>query len=82
MYGSLDYWESGLDMSISADRFESFLQYQARLRREFSWMEKAYRFHVLDANRHPDQVHADVARLVLPLYEKRPRPTATPSGPT
>lgn len=71
-YGSLDYWESGMDMSISTDRFESFLQYQARLRREFAWMESAYRFHVLDANRHPDQVHADVSALMMPLYAKKP----------
>lgn len=72
-YGSLDYWESGMDMSISADRFESFLEYQGRLRREFAWMEESYRFHTLDANRHPDLVHADVAKLVLPLYEQKPR---------
>ncbi|MGI0054870.1 MAG: dTMP kinase [Thermoplasmata archaeon] len=74
-YGSLDYWESGMDLSISADRFQSFLEYQARLRREFAWMEGAYGFHMLDANRHPDQVHADVARWVAPLYGgERPRP--------
>ena len=71
-YGSLDYWESGMDLSISPDRFESFLQYQARLGQEFTWMRAQYRFHVLDANRHPDQVHADVASLVLPLYGARP----------
>ena len=72
-YGSLDYWESGMDLSISPDRFESFLEYQGRLRREFSWMESEYKFHVLDANRHPDQVHADVLKLVLPLYDPKPR---------
>lgn len=72
-YGALDYWESGMDMSISADRFESFLEYQARLRREFAWMEQPYHFHLLDANRHADLVHADVTKLVLPLYEKKRR---------
>ena len=81
-YGMLDYWESGMDLSISADRFESFLQYQARLRREFAWMERTYGFHLLDANRHPDQVHADVARLVLPLYAKTPPPAARAPPPS
>ena len=75
-YGSLDYWESGMDLSISPDRFESFLDYQGRLRREFAWMEREYGFHTLDANRHPDQVHEDVRRLVAPLYA----PTARRAG--
>ncbi len=82
-YGSLDYWESGMDLSISPDRFESFLEYQARLRREFAWMTEAYRFSTVDANRHPDQVHADVWKLVLPLYattKRRRRPLAPPTA--
>ena len=86
-YGSLDYWESGMDLSISPDRFESFLEYQARLRREFGWMVEVYGFSVVDANRHPDLVHEDVLKRVLPLYTspKRrrsfPPPTSRP-GPS
>ncbi len=30
-YGSLDYWESGMDLSLSRDRFESFFRYQQLL---------------------------------------------------
>jgi dTMP kinase len=67
-YGSLDYWESGMDLCLSRDLFESFFLYQDRLSREFEWMGKEYRFHRVDANRGPDQVHADVRRLVAPLY--------------
>ena len=87
-YGSLDYWESGMDLSISPDRFESFLEYQARLRREFAWMMQAYAFVPVDANRHPDQVHQDVLKLVLPLYApaKRRRgagpPPSAQTGPS
>lgn len=85
-YGSLDYWESGMDLSLSPDRLASFLEYQARLRREFAWMETPYHFHLLDANRHPDQVHADVAGLVAPLYSapsrRRRHVTRRPSGST
>ncbi len=81
-YGSLDYWESGMDMSISADRFESFLEYQARLRREFAWMEAPYHFHLIDANRNPDLVHADVSALVLPLYSKKAGPSRRALPPT
>ncbi|HEV2166808.1 MAG TPA: thymidylate kinase [Thermoplasmata archaeon] len=77
-YGSLDYWESGMDLSLSPDRFDSFFLYQDRLRREFEWMAKPYGFHFLDANRHPDAVHADVRRIVAPLYGKAAdRPSRT-----
>ena len=67
-YGSLDYWESGMDLSLSRDLFESFFLYQDRLSREFEWMAAEYGFRWVDANRAPEQVHADVARLVAPLY--------------
>ncbi|MGP8078271.1 MAG: dTMP kinase [Thermoplasmata archaeon] len=76
-YGSLDYWESGMDLSLSRDLFESFFLYQELLSKEFAWMASEYTFHAVDANRLPDQVHADVQRLVGPLYGM----PATPVGP-
>jgi dTMP kinase len=69
-YGSLDYWESGMDMSLSSDRFESFFEYQDRLRKEFEWMAPLYGFHTVDANRIAAAVHQDVKRVVAPLYGK------------
>ena len=71
-YGSLDYWESGMDLSLSRDLFESFFLYQAALSKEFEWMRSQYSFHPVDANRLPEQVHADVQKLVRPLYAPRP----------
>jgi dTMP kinase len=67
-YGSLDYWESGMDLCLSRDLFESFFLYQDRLSGEFGWMRTRYGFEVVDANRAPEQVHEDVLRLVAPLY--------------
>lgn len=71
-YGSLDYWESGMDLSISPDRFESFFRYQEKIRAEFSWMAEEYGFHRVDANRAPAQVHADVRRFVQTVYRDLP----------
>jgi dTMP kinase len=71
-YGSLDYWESGMDLSLSRDLFESFFLYQEALSKEFDWMRTRYAFHTVDANRLPEQVHADVQQLVRPLYAPRP----------
>ncbi len=67
-YGSLDYWESGMDLCLSRDLFESFFLYQDRLSREFDWMAGEYGFQRVDANRAPEQVHADVRQRVAPLY--------------
>ncbi len=67
-YGTLDYWESGMDLSLSRDLFESFFRYQDLLSREFEWMQRDYDFARVDANRAPEQVHADVQRLIAPLY--------------
>jgi dTMP kinase len=67
-YGSLDYWESGMDLCLSRDRFRSFFLYQERLHQQFSWMTREYSFQVVDANRSPESVHADVQRLIAPLF--------------
>ncbi|HYK93000.1 MAG TPA: dTMP kinase [Thermoplasmata archaeon] len=74
-YGSLDYWESGMDLCLSRDRFESFYLFQERIRGEFEWMETEYGFHRVDANRAPSQVHADVRRLVQQVYRDLPDET-------
>jgi dTMP kinase len=82
-YGSLDYWESGMDLSLSRDLFESFFLYQDRLSKEFEWVANDYGFHRVDANRNPDQVHADVRALVAPLYRARAsRSAGAPKGPS
>jgi len=80
-YGSLDYWESGMDLCLSRDLFESFFLYQERLSREFDWMTGEYGFQRVDANRAPEQVHADVQQRVAPLYGASvPEPPAPTSG--
>ena len=80
-YGSLDYWESGMDLSLSRDLFESFFLYQEKLAAEFEWMARDYGFHFVDANRHPEQVDVDVRALVEPLYRPGRRRVRFPRAP-
>ncbi|MDE1819639.1 MAG: dTMP kinase [Euryarchaeota archaeon] len=68
-YGSLDYWESGMDLGISRDRFESFFRYQALLKTEFDWMARSYGFVKINANRSPLEVHRDVRASVQGLLD-------------
>ena len=72
-YGSLDYWESGMDLCLSRDRFESFYRYQSLLREEFGFMERRYGFHRVDANRTPLAVHRETRDLVAPLFRANGR---------
>lgn len=39
---SLDYYESGSDLGLSADIFDSFIKYQYLLKKEFTMMQKKY----------------------------------------
>jgi dTMP kinase len=82
-YGSLDYWESGMDLGLSTDRFESFFRYQQLLGQQFDWMAKEYEFVKVNSNRSPREVHKDVRAIVdtrfdghrLEEFSGRPRPT-------
>jgi dTMP kinase len=47
----LDYWESGMDIGISRNWYESFIRYQRRLRVEFKKLQEKYGFEIVDANR-------------------------------
>ena len=48
---TMDYWESGMDIGLSRDWFESFIKYQHRLRTEFMRLQKKYGFESINANR-------------------------------
>src|SRR5713226_7495401 len=55
--GGFDYWESGMDMRLGADLFESFVKYQALLLQEFDAMVGEYNFQVIDASLPADQIN-------------------------
>ena len=48
-YGKLDYWESGMDLSLSNDIFESYTIYNNLLRNEYRKLTEEYGFIVVDA---------------------------------
>lgn len=47
---TLDYWESGMDLGLSRDMFDSFIRYQRMLQAEFHKMHEEYDFQILNAN--------------------------------
>jgi dTMP kinase len=59
-----NYWESGMDLRLGNDMFDSFKEYQSRLLRQFDSMTQEYGFQVIDANRSADEI-ADDLRLAI-----------------
>jgi dTMP kinase len=50
---TLNYWESGMDIGLSRDMFESFMNYQRLMQAEFGRMQEEYGFEVINGNRSP-----------------------------
>jgi dTMP kinase len=45
-----DYWESGMDLHMGEDMYDSFVRYQKLLLAEFDKMVETYGFGVVDAS--------------------------------
>jgi dTMP kinase len=63
-YGSLDYYESGADMGLSDDLFESFVLYQRGIAKEFRLMESKYGIVRIDGGRPVPEVNADLQKRI------------------
>ncbi|HEV8340880.1 MAG TPA: thymidylate kinase [Candidatus Binatia bacterium] len=59
-----DYWESGMDLHLGDDRYDSFAEYQTRLLREFDKMVETYGFEVIDASGSIEEVFDDLKERV------------------
>ncbi len=60
----LDYWESGMDLALSHDIFDSFLKYQRMIQNEFRTMSKQYNFENIPVNRQVQTVQADLRKKI------------------
>jgi dTMP kinase len=61
---SLDYWESGMDLGLSRDMFDSFLQYQGRVAAKFKELQSTYGFTIVDGERSPEEIHVELRRRI------------------
>ncbi len=91
-----DFWESGMDLGLANDYYDSFVAYQRRLIREFDRMSREYGFQVIDASKPIRRVAGmlrraisriiDVEPLILPSGEpkaealEKPKPLAAPAS--
>jgi dTMP kinase len=61
---SLDYYESGADLGLSEDMFESFIKYQNMLAKEFNRMQKKYKLIPIDGNRPVEEINIDLLKRI------------------
>ena len=60
----MDYWESGMDLKLGDDIYESFRAYQKALLREYASMGDEFGFRVLDARRKVDVIQDELRRQI------------------
>ncbi|MEO5616316.1 MAG: thymidylate kinase [Candidatus Eisenbacteria bacterium] len=67
--GGFDYWESGMDLSMGEDLFESFVHYQQGLIDELDALAAEYRFHEIDATRSIESISEELCQDVSRLLQ-------------
>ncbi len=68
-----DYWESGMDLHLGGDFYDSFIEYQSQMLKVFDRMSDEYGFQVLDASRSINRVAAVLRRAVARVIDKKPK---------
>jgi dTMP kinase len=78
-HSGFNYWESGMDLHLGEDMYESFVEYQSRMLREFDNMAGEYNFKVIETSPNIEEVFEQIKSSVEPLMEaRRPQTPATP----
>jgi len=76
--GPFDYWESGMDLPMGEDLYESFIHYQRRVIAQLDGLAREYALETLDATRPADETsEALCTRVTRLLTERRPVPAAS-----
>ena len=66
---TLNYWESGMDIGLSRDMFESFMKYQRLIQAEFRNMQTEYGFGVINGNRSGRAIAGELRAKVQAIIE-------------
>lgn len=69
----MDYWESGMDMHLGEDLYDSFCVYQQRIIEQYDAMAKEFKFETIDTvGRSIEQIQEDLRERIEPVV-RRPR---------
>jgi dTMP kinase len=73
----MNYWESGMDLRLGTDLYDSFKKYQSLLIEEFDKMAIEFRFNVVDARKSPEEIQDELRGHILPVLQNHKPPIDT-----
>lgn len=65
----MNYWESGMDLRLGGDLYDSFKKYQSLLIEEFDKMAVEFRFNIVDARKSPEEIQDELRGYILPVLQ-------------
>jgi dTMP kinase len=65
----MNYWESGMDLRLSGDLFDSFKKYQSLVIEEFDKMAEEFHFEVVDARKSPEEIQDALRSKIQPVLK-------------
>jgi len=66
-HSALDYWESGIDLGLSRDWFDSFLTYQTLITEKFRHLQSLYGFTSVNGNQSGDAINTELRKRIEAL---------------
>ena len=69
--GPFDYWESGMDVPMGEDLYDSFVNYQSRVIRELDGLAREYGFHTIDATREVGDIADELCERVTEIVSRK-----------
>ena len=63
----MNYWESGMDLRLGTDLYDSFKKYQTLMIEEFDKMAEEFKFEVVDARKSLEEIQEFLRAKIQPL---------------
>ena len=67
----LNYWESGMDLHLADNMYDSFVTYQSLLSKEFDELAREYNFVPVDADLSPQEIFESLKGPIVSLLHNR-----------
>ena len=77
----MNYWESGMDLRLGTDLFDSFKKYQTQLIEQYDKMAEEFRFEVVDARKPPEEIQEALRSKIEPILRTAKKATPPPPLP-
>lgn len=69
--GQIDYFESGMDLALGDDPYDSFKKYQTLLICEYNKMAQEFGFHTVNAKPRPQNIQKRLRQIVSEFFAQR-----------